>query len=239
MAYHVNNLGVLIGESPRPDEPSRRISIDKAIHYTRHTLQGLSCLHHAGIIHRDIKPFNLLITDQDTVKICDFGLSKLHGEKFAGPANLKVGSAWYAPPEQESDPDRVDVTADIYATGVTFYRMLTGTLPADDYHPVATYNTDLDQSWDGFICRAIARNANDRFTSANEMLHALGELDAILAEQKERFLSCAGNNRRSCAKKNRIGDDSAPQPLHQGRPPLSTKTSDCRSALAPPGLLEK
>jgi len=187
MAYHVNNLGVLIGESPRPDEPSRQISIDKAIHYTRHTLQGLSCLHYAGIIHRDIKPFNLLITDLDMVKICDFGLSKLHGEKFAGPATLKVGSPWYAPPEQESDPDRVDATADIYATGVTFYRMLTGTLPADDYHPVATYNTDLDQSWDGFICRAIAHNANDRFTSANEMLHALGELAQSWQNKKKDF----------------------------------------------------
>ena len=187
MAYHVNNLGVLIGESHRPDEPSRQISIDKAIHYTRHTLQGLTCLHYAGIIHRDIKPFNLLITDQDIVKICDFGLSKLHGEKFAGPATLKVGSPWYAAPEQETDPDQVTSTADLYSVGVTFYRMLTGVLPAEDYHPVTTFNADLDQSWDDFICRAIAHNANDRFSSATDMLLALGELERAWQNKKKDF----------------------------------------------------
>ena len=189
MAYHVNNLGILIGESPRPDEPSRCIRVEKAMHYTHQTLQGLSGLHHAGIIHRDIKPYNLLITDQDTVKICDFGLSKLHGEKFAGPPSLKVGSAWYSPPEQEADPDRVDVTADLYAVGITFYRMLTGELPADDYHPVSAYNAELDLSWDGFIRRATARIAHDRFASANEMLNALGQLEAAWQDKKKDFCS--------------------------------------------------
>ena len=114
MDYYVNNLGVMIGESNRPDYPSRIISIEKAIYYIRQTLQGLDCLHHHDIIHRDIKPHNLLITDQDTVKICDFGLSKLRGEQFAGPPSLKVGSAWYAPPEQEEEPDAVDISADLY-----------------------------------------------------------------------------------------------------------------------------
>ena len=189
MAYHVNNLGVLLGESSRPDEPSRRIGIDKAVYYTSQTLLGLSCLHYAGIIHRDIKPSNLLITDRDTVKICDFGLSKLRGEKFAGPATLKVGSPWYAPPEQETDPDQVDVTADLYALGVTFYRMLTGILPSEDYHPVADFNADLDQSWDGFIFRAIAPNANDRFSSATEMLYALEELEHAWQIKKKDFCS--------------------------------------------------
>jgi serine/threonine protein kinase len=104
MDYYCNNLGVMIGESYRTDEPSRVISVDKAIHYTRQTLEGLACLHHAGIIHRDIKPYNILITDQDIAKICDFGLSKRRGELFEGPSNLNVGSPWYAAPEQEEKP---------------------------------------------------------------------------------------------------------------------------------------
>ncbi|MGA8241992.1 MAG: serine/threonine-protein kinase, partial [Desulfobacterales bacterium] len=173
MAYFANNLRLMIGESNHPDEPSRPLRVDKALHYTRQTLQGLACLHYAGIIHRDIKPANLLITDQDAVKICDFGLSKLHGEKFAGPPSLKVGSAWYAPPEQETDPDRVDLTADLFSVGLTFYRLLTGVLPSGDYRPVAQFNSDLDAIWDGFIRKAIARRAEDRFSSAPEMLAAL------------------------------------------------------------------
>ena len=187
MAYFVNNLRLMIGESNHPDEPSRPLRVDKALHYTRQTLQGLACLHYAGIVHRDIKPANLLITDQDTVKICDFGLSKLRGEKFAGPPSLKVGSAWYAPPEQEIDPDRVDITADLFSVGLTFYRLLTGVLPSDDYRSVAQFNTDLDETWDGFIRKAIARRAKDRFSSALEMMAALENLARSWQADNERL----------------------------------------------------
>ena len=187
MAYFVNNLRLMIGESNRPDEPSRPLRVDKALRYTRQTLQGLACLHYAGIVHRDIKPANLLITDQDSVKICDFGLSKLRGEKFAGPPSLKVGSAWYAPPEQETDPDRADVTADLFSVGITFYRLLTGVLPSGDYRSVAQFNSDLDETWDGFIRKAIARRAKDRFSSALEMMAVLENLARSWDADNERL----------------------------------------------------
>jgi serine/threonine-protein kinase len=187
MAYHVNNLGILIGESSHPDEPSRRVRVEKTIHYTQQTLQGLRCLHHAGIIHRDIKPYNLLITDQDTVKICDFGLSKLRGEKFSGPPTLKMGSAWYAPPEQEDDPDHVDATADLYAVGVIFYRLLTGILPSHPYRSVLDFNLDLDPTWDFFILRAIARDVHARFDTAEEMVNNLGKLDRSWQDRKNKY----------------------------------------------------
>jgi serine/threonine-protein kinase len=81
MEYFCNNLGVIIGETYRVEEPSRIVSVDKAIHYTRQTLEGLSRLHQAGIIHRDVKPYNILVTDEDTAKITDFGLSKRAGRR--------------------------------------------------------------------------------------------------------------------------------------------------------------
>ena len=56
MEYYVNNLGIMIGETSRPDQPSRIIKVEKAIRYISQTLNALKCLHHAGIIHRDIKP---------------------------------------------------------------------------------------------------------------------------------------------------------------------------------------
>ncbi|MCU0614498.1 MAG: serine/threonine protein kinase, partial [Desulfobacterales bacterium] len=92
MDYYCNNLGIIIGETYRTEQPSRVIRLDKAIHYISQILAGLARLHHAGIIHRDIKPFNILVTEQDTIKISDFGLSKLRGETFGGPRNLNVGS---------------------------------------------------------------------------------------------------------------------------------------------------
>ncbi len=178
MEYLFNNLGLMIGESTHTEFPSRIIRVDKAIGYCLQTLSGLARLHHEGIIHRDIKPFNLLITDQDTVKICDFGLSKLHGETFSGPPTLKVGSPWYAPPEQESDPDRVDASADLYAVGITCYRMLTGTFPRQTRQPASAVNPDLDAPWERFLQKATAPAVEDRFATAKEMSTALMDLAA-------------------------------------------------------------
>ena len=187
MEYYVNNLGIMIGETSRPDQASRRIKVEKAVRYISQTLNALKCLHHAGIIHRDIKPHNLLVTDHDTVKVCDFGLSKSRGEEFGGPSSLKFGSAWYAPPEQEEDPNRVDASADLYAVAITFYRMLTGILPQDNYLPVGRFNADLDASWDDFIRKSIARRPWKRHPSAAAMLADLQRLAAEWEARKEQI----------------------------------------------------
>jgi serine/threonine-protein kinase len=168
------------------EEPSRIVRVDKAIHYTRQILEGISRLHQAAIIHRDIKPYNILVTDQDTVKITDFGLSKLRGETFQGPDNVMVGSPYYAAPEQEEDPNQVDVRADIYPVGVMFYRMLTGALPIDSFRPLRECNPDLDADWDTFVLKAIAKDRESRFSSAKEMLQALDELHVAWEEKKDK-----------------------------------------------------
>ncbi len=184
MEYYCNNLGAIIGETYRVEEPSRVVSVDKAIHYTRQILEGLTRLHQAGIIHRDIKPYNILVTDQDTAKITDFGLSKLRGETFQGPRNLMVGSPYYAAPEQEEDPNQVDVRADLYPVGVMLYRMLTGNIPTDSSRKMSECNPDLDADWDAFLLRATAQQRESRFDSAKEMLRALHALQMSWEEKK-------------------------------------------------------
>ena len=186
MEYYCNNLGLMIGETYRVEEPSRSLAVDKAIYYTRQILVGLSRLHETHIIHRDIKPYNILITDEDRVKISDFGLSKLRGETFQGPPNLKVGSPYYAAPEQEEDPDQVDARADIYPVAVMLYRMLTGTLPIGSFKRLSKVNPDLDPNWDVFIDKAIATDREKRFSGAKEMLSSLDELSSAWEEKKER-----------------------------------------------------
>ncbi|MEW6673287.1 MAG: protein kinase [Thermodesulfobacteriota bacterium] len=187
MDYYCNNLGTVIGETYQTEMQSRIIKTEKAIRYIRQTLDGLACLHHAAIIHRDIKPYNILITEQDTVKICDFGLHKLRGESFGGPQNLKVGSPWYAAPEQEQDPDAVDFSADIYSVGVMLYRMLTGRLPRETPEKPSNYNPDLDEKWDAFILKSIAPQSRHRFGSAQEMLTVLETLASEWLRHKERM----------------------------------------------------
>ncbi len=186
MEYYCNNLGLMIGETYRVEGPSRVLSVDKAIHYIRQVLVGLLRLHQAEIIHRDIKPYNILITDEDRVKITDFGLSKLRGETFHGPPNLRVGSPYYAAPEQEEDPDQVDARADIYPVGVMLYRMLTGVLPIEPIKKLSQSNSDLDPDWDAFIDQAIAAEREKRFASVKHMLDSLDALNSAWEEKKEK-----------------------------------------------------
>ncbi len=192
MDYFFANLGALIGEPARAEEPSRPIRPDLALELTRQTLEGLACLHHHGIVHRDIKPYNLLIDEQGTVKICDFGLSRLRGEPAAASMkHLKVGSPWYAPPEQETDPDAVDARADLYAAGVTFYRLLTGSLPGARPRPPSAFNADLDAEWDTFVGRATAARPADRFADAGRMRKALDALEHSWRRRREQVCRLA------------------------------------------------
>ncbi len=188
MDYYCNNLGIMIGETYRTEQPSRVIRLDKAIHYIGQILAGLARLHHAGIIHRDIKPFNILVTEQDTIKISDFGLSKLRGETFGGPPNLNVGSPFYAAPEQEQNPDDVDFTADIYPVGVMLYRMVTGELPPEDRTLMkmpSHFNPDLDEHWDQFIVTALSLYRFERFSGAEEMMKELEYLSNLWQRKKD------------------------------------------------------
>jgi serine/threonine-protein kinase len=162
------------------------IRLDRAVDLVRQTLAGLACLHHHGIVHRDIKPFNLLLDERNTVKICDFGLSRLRGETLRTPQHLKVGSPWYAAPEQEQHPDSADARADVYAVGVTLYRMLTGSLPADPPQAPGACNPDLNDDWNEFILRAIARQPSERFASAAAMTAALDALEREWRARRDR-----------------------------------------------------
>ena len=187
MEYFCRDLGQVIGESAEVEAPTRRLPLPRAVSYALQTLDGLARLHHAGIVHRDIKPFNLLLTDEDQIKITDFGLSRVRGESLAASPGLKVGSPYYAAPEQEADPDRAGPRADLYAVGVTLYRMLTGVLPewplTGERLPSGV-SRDLDTSWDGFFLRVLSPEPGKRPADAAAMAE---ELQTLLAEWKKRL----------------------------------------------------
>lgn len=184
MEYYCRSLGTTLGESFRTEAPSRLLSLDKAIYYVRQTLQGLSRFHRSGMVHRDIKPHNLLITDEDELKISDFGLSKLRRETSNNPSNLMVGSPYYAAPEQERDPDGADRRADLYSVGVILYRMLTGQLPGEGSPRPSECHPDTSSPWDNFVFKAIAQDREDRFPDAETMLGALDTLKEMWEERK-------------------------------------------------------
>jgi serine/threonine-protein kinase len=185
MEYLCDNVGLWIGECAEVEIPTRQLPVDMALRITRETLSGLARMHAAGWIHRDIKPFNLLLTDQSSVKIADFGLSLARGETMHHPDNLKIGSPYYAAPEQETDPDRVRFSADLYSVAVTLYRMLTGYLPAFPLKSITRLHPDLDTGWDGFFRKALHHTPNMRFQTSAEMKEAVLTLQELWNRKKE------------------------------------------------------
>jgi serine/threonine-protein kinase len=176
MDYICNNLGEMIGETYILEEPSRIISAEKVVQYGCQILKALDFLHHNRIVHRDIKPQNILVTDEDTIKICDFGMALVQGVSFSGPDNMQVGSPYYTPPEQRKEPQRVDGRADLYSTAVLLYRMLTGQLPGMQSFSLSLVNRRYDRSWDDFFARALKWRPGERFQSAGEMRAVLEQL---------------------------------------------------------------
>ena len=173
LEYFAHSLGSFIGESYRVESPSRIISESKTRAYLIQALKGLERLHFAGIIHRDIKPYNMMLTSDDRVKIIDFGLSRVRGEEITSIPGMQVGSPYYAAPEQRKDPKVVDGRADLFSLGVMAYRMLTGQLvdvqKKTEIIPPSELNPEIDPVWDDVVLKSIAVNPGHRYASAQDM----------------------------------------------------------------------
>jgi serine/threonine-protein kinase len=195
MEYHPRSVGELLGEGLRTEAECRLLPVEHAIRYGCELLMGLGRLHRAGLVHRDIKPHNLLLDDEGRLKISDLGLSKLRGEISAGtPPNLVVGSPFYAAPEQVRDADAVDFRADLYSAGVVIHRMITGRFPEDLMDSPSQMHPDTDPAWDAFLLRAVHKEPEGRFSGAEEMLAALNGLSLSWKDKKSRFCEQFSSN---------------------------------------------
>lgn len=206
MEYYCHNVGEVINETYRYENPSRPLRMEQVFRYARQTLRGLSRLHQAEIVHRDIKPFNLLLDNRGVIKITDFGLSKLRGEVFSPPPQLIIGSPYYGSPEQEKNSKNADPRSDLYSVGVMLYRMMTGYLPMNDQGqavPASERNPELNPEWDRFFSKAMAENKAARHQSADAMLHDLELLERNWNEDISRY--CIGFE-RSVSERSKIAE---------------------------------
>ncbi|MCC6739745.1 MAG: protein kinase, partial [Planctomycetia bacterium] len=152
----------------------------EAVRIATQVLSALEYAHKRGVIHRDIKPGNIMLTSDGAVKVTDFGIAHLAGGQGTAigltMAGAQMGTVNYMAPEQRVDAGKVDARADLYAAGVVLYEMLTGQLPLGAFEPASAVNSAVDPRLDAVILKALKRDPEARWKSASEMAAALAPL---------------------------------------------------------------
>ena len=168
-----------------------RLSVDEAIDIFQQVATGLHAAHAAGITHRDVKPSNLFLTDAGIVKILDFGIAKLEGQRDLTADGRVMGTVAYMAPEQARN-EPVDARTDVWALGVVAYEMLTGIHPFrrdtpavtlhalqhDDPPPLSSQRAEVPDPLDRLVRRMLAKAPHQRMASMQAVLDALNGLGA-------------------------------------------------------------
>lgn len=159
----------------------------ETLHFAMQIAKGLEHAHSRGIIHRDIKPHNVMVLKNGSVKVMDFGIARVMS-KSNTLTKEALGSVHYISPEQAKG-GHTDNRSDIYSLAVVMYEMMTGRPPYDGESPVAvaiqhinggaplpsTLNPNIPRGLEQIIMKGMALEVNDRYVSATEMLHDMEE----------------------------------------------------------------
>ncbi len=161
----------------------RPLTLGEAVGYAKQVLTALEYSHKAGIIHRDIKASNIMVTEEGQVKVMDFGIARAISDSSATQAHTSgiVGTAQYFSPEQARG-EAVDARTDLYSTGVLLYEMLAGRPPfkgdtavsvayqhvSEKVTPPSKHNTELTAELDQVVLNALAKDREERFQTAEE-----------------------------------------------------------------------
>lgn len=170
-------------------------AIPRAVRIGEQIARGLHAAHRAGLIHRDIKPQNIIVTDDGQVRITDFGVAKSHLSTAMTETGITLGTADYIAPEQAQGRPATP-QSDIYAVGVVLYEMLTGRLPFTGDNPVAVvmkhiseppppprrYNPNIPAALEAIILRALAKDPAQRQRTALELAEELHNYEQLVTQ---------------------------------------------------------
>jgi formylglycine-generating enzyme required for sulfatase activity/serine/threonine protein kinase len=169
-----------IAELPESDRP-KSLPLDDALRYFEQLLIGLSAAHKRGLIHRDIKPGNVMLTDDDQIRLVDFGIAKAPDSQHS-VSQLGMGSQKYMAPEQRESAKHVDARADVYSAGVMAYRMITGRLPGIPFREPNVLVPELNQALNDLIVSCVSDDKAERPTDAAELLSRFRAANQALAD---------------------------------------------------------
>lgn len=183
------------------------LTLPEATPILRGIASALDTAHQQGIIHRDLKPDNILFDQYGTPYLADFGIVKLPGSEATLTGEQAIGTPHYVSPEQAQGNLPVDGRTDIYSLGIILFEMLTGSKPFDAETPIqimvqhintpppsiTARNTQLPPESETIIRRALAKNPDDRFQTADELVQSLTTISTTFhREQKQRRWLWAG-----------------------------------------------
>jgi serine/threonine-protein kinase len=164
----------------------RTLQLDETVRICRDACHGLEYAHRAGVVHRDVKPGNLLLTSDGILKLADFGIAKAAEQTRITQVGSVLGTAAYLSPEQAAGHE-AGPPSDLYSLGVCAYQFLTGRLPHEygsltelalkqqnePVDPITTFRDDVPPSLDRAIRAALERDPNARYENALQMAEAL------------------------------------------------------------------
>ncbi len=168
---------------------------ERAIEITEQVLRAARFAHKRGVVHRDLKPHNVIVDDESRVKVTDFGIARAGASEITQTGSI-MGTARYLSPEQ-AQGEAIGPPSDLYAIGILLYELLTGTVPfegdsvvaialrhlSEPPRPPSTLVSSISPNLDAIVLRALAKDPAHRFADADEFLAALaGERERLRAE---------------------------------------------------------
>lgn len=198
-----------------------------ALDYARQIAEGLDTAYKNGVVHRDIKPQNIVINSQDVAKITDFGLARSRETVTLTQSNVFMGTAYYIPPEQAESGRSADIRSDLYSVATVLFELLSGHPPYegdtaveivvkhmnDKVPSICRIRSDLPRELDLFMQKAMAKLPADRFSTPRDFINALEKLQELIPAMPI--------DRQDTAERPPIGEHSEAKDAHEPQTVLS------------------